>query len=213
MQETLQISHNDRSIYDIPDDQVQAVLDKVIVKPSDDKLLKVATLSHHYKMLIHIIHQCFIGLVGSKDQISSEQQKMLTAIVSDEEWDWESVFTCCLAEHKASALRKSKKFRTGLKVSSVILKSTPGVSWPNPLAIPKNLVYHEKPTKGTTSKKISTSSKVALNKVPAKSSTASPSEATACDTHSSPLKKPPVETGLPPVDVEPTPTEARLSPA
>lgn len=71
--------------------------------------------------MINIVHRCYLGMFGSFDQVSTNQQMLLAGLVSDQEINYEHTFISqFLANHKV--FQRENSIKLGGKVSSIILE-------------------------------------------------------------------------------------------
>lgn len=102
-------------------------------------ILKRSSFLPRSKLMITILHHCYLRLLGSFDQVSTNQQMLLAGLASDHEINWERAFISHLLVEQKVFLRENMIKLEG-NVSSIILEALKGqdVLWYNFKQVPSS---------------------------------------------------------------------------
>lgn len=91
--------------------------------------LKISSFLPKFKLMINMIHMCYLGLLGSYDEVSTNQQMLLVGLASDREINWERSFIFhLLVDQKVFSRENKLKLRENM--CSIILKALKGPKGP-----------------------------------------------------------------------------------
>lgn len=83
--------------------------------------LKISSFLSKYKLMISIVHQCYLGLLGLLNQVYANQSMLLAGLMLDQAINFDQAFISnLLADQKV--FRRENRIKLGGKVSSIILE-------------------------------------------------------------------------------------------